>query len=117
MPQNTHLDLIRPEADGLPEPASEASLSQTLREKARSLAQSLSWLPNTPSSNTFSERCAAVKASFRTVFDGLGSPSAELRASDDFRWLHDNARLLYSDAAEHGGGTQAIAQDAACSYP
>src|ERR1700686_4382914 len=96
MPQNTHLDLIRPEADGLPQPASEASLAQTLRERARSLAHSLSWLPNTPSSNTFSERCAVVKASFRTVFDGLGSPSPELRASDDFRWLHDNARLLYS---------------------
>ena len=97
MPQNTHLDLIRPEADGLPEPVSEASLPETLREKARSLAQSLSWLPNTPSSNTFSEHSRAVKASFRTVFDALGSPSAELRASDDFRWLHDNARLLYSD--------------------
>ena len=39
----------------------------------------------------------AVKASFRTVFAGLGSPSPELRASDDFRWLQDNARLIYSD--------------------
>ena len=67
MPQNTHLDVIRPEADGLPQPASEASLAQTLREKARSLAHSLSWLPNTPSSNTFSERCALLKALIQTT--------------------------------------------------
>ena len=57
----------------------------------------LTWLPNLPSSPTFVERSHAVAHELKPVFDAVERPTSELLACDDFRWLYDNSRLLYSD--------------------
>ena len=97
MPRNTHLEIITAEAERFPEPAREASISQTLREKAAELARSLAWLPNTSSSHSFRERCHALRGVLKPVLDALERPPAEPPVSDDFRWLYDHVRLLYAE--------------------
>jgi len=96
MPQNTHLEAINAEAERLPKPAHAAQNPQTIHEGAAQLAQSLTWLPNSPSSRTFAERTRVLAHDFKPIFGTLELPAPD-RISDDFRWLHDNSRVLYSE--------------------
>jgi len=97
MPQNTHLETINAETERLPEPVHAAQNPQIIHEGAVELARALTWLPNTPSSHTFAERSRVLAHDLKPIFTALESPAPELPISDDFRWLYDNGRLLYSE--------------------
>ena len=97
MPQNRHLEIINTEAERLPEPGHELRDPEVLREKAEELARTLRWLPNSPSSHTFAERVSALTRAFKPIFAVLEAPSPKLPVSNDFHWLYDNGRLLYTD--------------------
>ena len=97
MPQNRHLEIISTETERLPEPDHEPHDPQLLGEKAEELAHALKWLPNALSSHTFTERSSALTHAFKPIFRALEAPPPELPLSDDFRWLYDNGRLLYTD--------------------
>jgi cyclic beta-1,2-glucan synthetase len=97
MPHNTHLEAIGAESERLLEPVHAAHNPQLIDEAAANLARGLVWLPNTPSSHTFAERNRALAHNFKPIFAALELPNPESPVSDDFRWLYDNGRLLYTD--------------------
>lgn len=97
MPTNTHLETINAEAELLPERVHAAQDPQVIRERAEGLARALAWLPNTTSSQTFAERCRALAHDLKPIFGALELPVPDSPISDDFRWLYDNDRLLYTD--------------------
>ena len=97
MPTNTHLETISAEAERLPERAHAAQDAQVLRQSAEALARALAWLPNTASSRTFTERCRALVHDLKPIFAALELPVPDSPISDDFRWLYDNDRLLYTE--------------------
>ncbi len=88
--------MIGTEAEDLKETPEVANL-RALRAQGTELARSLVWLPNGPSTHTLLERCRAVKDALAPVFEALNRPAAKQPVSDDFRWLNDNVRLLYSE--------------------
>jgi cyclic beta-1,2-glucan synthetase len=93
MPRNTHFEIAGAEEEQLPESTSAARDPQLLRKKAMQLAESLAWLPNTPGSEVFPERTAALTRAFAPIFSALKHKSPKT-ADEDFRWLYDNERLL-----------------------
>jgi cyclic beta-1,2-glucan synthetase len=60
------------------------------------LAASLSWLPGSPSSNTFSKRCQDLVAAFQAISEGVEAAFAQARDSEDLLWLRDNVLQLSS---------------------
>ena len=104
MPQNTHLDLVTAESERHFD--SSKAIAQdlsSLRQHALDLAAKLPWLPNTPSSTLLAQRHHAAIAALEPLFAALSHPRKDAQASDDFRWLHDNVRLLHAgvqDVAE-----------------
>ena len=96
MPLNTHLAAITAEMERLPEPDHAAQDPLLLRQKASELAHSLTWLPNFPSSDTFTQLCKSLARDLKPLFAALERPLPELQISDDFRWLYENSPLLYS---------------------
>src|SRR5215813_2242311 len=97
MPQNTHLKIMKDESESFAEVTHSIHDPEKLDERAAELARSLTWLPNTSSSSVFTDRIKAVERALRPVFDALDAPPPALPISDDFRWLYDNGRLLYTD--------------------
>ncbi len=97
MPANTHLETISAEAERLPERIPSAQDPQVISQRAEELARSLVWLPNNPSSRTFTERCHALVHDLKPIFAALELPVPDSPISDDFRWLYDNDRLLYTE--------------------
>jgi len=97
MPTNTHLEAINAKAELLPERVHTAQDPQIIRQRAEELARALAWLPNTPSSQTFAERYRALAHDLKPIFAALELPVPDSPISDDFRWLYDNERLLYTD--------------------
>jgi len=97
MPQNTHVELGRAEAERLHEPAKKATDAQLIREKAEELSANLAWLPNERSSAAFPERCRALEKAMKPLLAALDSPAPEPPLPDDLRWLYDNSRLLYAE--------------------
>jgi len=93
MPRNTHFEIVGGEEEQLPSSASAARDPQVLRRKAEQLGVTLGWLPNTPSSEVFPQRTAALTRAFGPIFSAL-KHSAPQTACNDFRWLYDNERLL-----------------------
>src|SRR5450631_1005372 len=105
MPENTHVELASAEAEPkLPPAAETASETEILRSKAAALAGSLVWLPNERSSRTFFERSRALAASLGPLLRKLEGPLPKTPVSDDFRWLHGNARLLGTELHNVGEG-------------
>src|SRR5438132_1677039 len=97
MPQNTHLKIIKAESESLAQVTHSIHDPEKLHERATEVAGSLTWLPNTSKSAVFSKRIKAVEKALRPVFDALDAPPPAPPISDDFRWLYDNARLMYTD--------------------
>ena len=97
MPQNTHLKIMKAESERLNEVAHSIHDPEKLHERATEVARSLTWLPNTSTSSVFSERIKVVEKDLRPVFAALDAPPPAPPISDDFRWLYDNGRLLYTD--------------------
>ena len=97
MPQNAHLEGITAEIERQPECTHAAQNRQLIPEAAAELAHTLAWLPNSPSSHTFAERSRILAHDLKPIFAALELPAPEIPTSDDFRWLYDNGRILYSD--------------------
>jgi cyclic beta-1,2-glucan synthetase len=95
MPQNVHVAIGNAEEERLLESAPETHNPQALLQKAEELARTLKWLPNTPSSHVFAERTHAVTRAFGPIFAALRVPPSA-PVSDDYRWLYDNDRLIYT---------------------
>jgi cyclic beta-1,2-glucan synthetase len=93
MPRNTHFEIASPEDEQAPESSAAARDPRLLRDKASQLAASLAWLPNTPSSQAFPERTAALTRAFGTIFSALKHAPSK-NADEDFRCLFDSERLL-----------------------
>src|SRR4030081_2730937 len=95
MPDNTHVDIMIAEEERHPEPG-EASDSQHLRDAGAQFAAQLGWLPGTPASSAFRERCRRLASALKPLFAAVeATPHAPV--SDDFRWLRDNIPLMYSE--------------------
>src|SRR5262249_26836758 len=109
MPQNTHLEIVTAEEEHLSTQEQKTRDPELLRAKAEELARSLNWLPNTPSSRTFAQRSTAVGRVFKPIFRVIDGPPPEGPVSDDFRWLYDNSRLVYT---ELNGTEKAVGQRA-----
>jgi cyclic beta-1,2-glucan synthetase len=98
MPENTHIEMVSAAAEGLPETAIERApdLSAVVTAAA-DLGRRLVWLPGEQSSHFFSERYRALTHALKPVLAGLRGPLPKTPVGDDFRWLYDNLRLVYSD--------------------
>jgi cyclic beta-1,2-glucan synthetase len=94
MPRNPHFELVDPDAERLPEPVGLIRDRAALEAKAVEFAESLAWLPNSSSSETFPERGEALERAFAPIFSSLPAPAPESTVSNDYRWLYDNERLL-----------------------
>src|SRR5262245_44629695 len=93
MPQNTHVELATAEAERLPEVSRKTTDIEAVRESALEHARSLAWLPTTAASQYFTERCENLAKALDDLLVAFKEPWDET-ASDDYRWLHDNAHLL-----------------------
>jgi len=103
MPQNTHLEIISAESERLPGGSPETRDLPALCAKAQALAHSLSWLPSVSSSRTLLERWRKVRDTLRPLVAALERPLEGRPVSNDFRWLHDNVRMLYAELADTAG--------------
>jgi len=94
MRERAHLNLAGAEAHGLRRPpVAMAPDMRTLRVSAAELASSLAWLPGEQASRPFRKRCRSLSHALKRLLTALESPPPKA-ISDDFRWLHDNIRLL-----------------------
>jgi cyclic beta-1,2-glucan synthetase len=97
MPQNTHLEAASTDARRMPEPVRALRNPELIHEKAAELARTLMWLPDVATSHTFADRTRAVARNLRPIFAALDRPAPKSPTSDDFTWLYDNGRLVYSE--------------------
>lgn len=75
--------------------------TRVLRNPARELAARLSWLPDRPSGEMFSQRCEDLSIAFGNLFKRV--PAAyEKDRSEDLLWLRDNAQQLSIAARQLG---------------
>src|ERR1700681_4164203 len=105
MPQNTHLEVVKEEAERHFDSSKEISQDlNALRARALTVAPSLPWLPNTRSSTVAGDCFLAAVAKMQPLLEDLNALRTEEDVSDDFRWLRDNVRLLHA-------GVQDVADD------
>src|SRR5216683_3720174 len=97
MPDNTHVDIMIAEEERHHEPAGEALDAQVLRDAGAQFAAQLGWLPGTPASSAFRERCRRLASALKPLFAALEATPSHAPVSDDFRWLRDNIPLVYSE--------------------
>ena len=97
MPQNTHLEAASSDAKRMPETVRELRNPELIHERAAELARTLMWLPDIATSSTFADRTRAVARSLRPIFAALDHAAPKSPTSDDFTWLYDNGRLVYSE--------------------
>src|SRR5215471_5639964 len=97
MPESTHLSLANAEAEGLRQ-ASMATAPDlaALRTRAAELADNLAWLPGEKAPRPFRKRARTLSHAVRRLLVALEAPLPK-NISDDFRWLHDNIRLVESE--------------------
>ena len=97
MPQNVHLEVISAEAERWPEEWPELPAdSSALREQAAHAAAGMASLPAARCRSFFAQRCRTLRKNLKPLWSALDTALPKEGISDDFRWLHDNARLLYS---------------------
>src|SRR5579871_2769838 len=97
MPRSANFDFVSAETESGAEMTTPARESAFLKTEAAKFASALAWLPNSPNSDTFPERSAALTKAFRPVFAALQRPAPSSSVSEDFRWLSDNERLLETE--------------------
>ena len=97
MPQNTHMEVGRAEAEQLDEPRKDSADVRILQERAQSLELNLAWLPNVPSSGVFPQRCRKLGHPLKAMLAALESRPCAPPLSDDMHWLSDNVPLLYTE--------------------
>src|SRR5215469_1913936 len=65
-----------------------------LESAALDLAARLSWLPDTPSGDTFAKRSHDLSAAFKILFEKVKNAYAKDPQSEDLLWLRDNSQQL-----------------------
>ena len=111
MPQNTHLEILRAEAERYSGPEAATEL-EDVRAAAGELASTLETLPGRRSSHFFALRSKSLKTTLLPLLAGLQAVSPAT-ASDDFRWVQENFRLLNNallDIAERAKVTKKAPQ-------
>jgi cyclic beta-1,2-glucan synthetase len=94
MSQTVHIDLVTPEAEGLPQaPRAAVPYTSALSVRATELARNLAWLPGQRAARPLWNRYRSLSRALKPLLTMLESSPPKL-LSDDFRWLHDNVRLL-----------------------
>ena len=95
MPQNTDLELASDAAQGhaVQPPKTTVPDASAAPLRAAELAHKLAWLPGQRVSRPFRGRCGALARVLKPLLAALESPRRKI-ASDEFRWLYDNTRLL-----------------------
>jgi cyclic beta-1,2-glucan synthetase len=96
MPQSAHLELGRAGSEDVRHPKRELAQGAPLNVRAAELAHSLAWLPGRRASRPFRNRCRALSRALKPLVTSLESPPPKT-VSNDFRWLHDNVRLLEAE--------------------
>jgi len=92
-----HLGLVNGDAEGLRHPSTQVTTDMhTLRTAAANLAHALVWLPGHRVSRPLRPRYFALRRALKPLLAALESPPPRT-LSDDFRWLHDNMRLLETE--------------------
>jgi cyclic beta-1,2-glucan synthetase len=98
MPPDTNIDTLSADAEREPEAAKEVvPNAEALTAAASDLSRRLVWLPGPYSPRHFSERYRALRDSLTPILTVFRGPLPKKTTGDDFRWLYDNLRLLYSD--------------------
>src|SRR5271166_4698516 len=69
-----------------------------VRNAGAEFATTLSWLPERPSSEAFSERGRKLVSNLKAVVDGIDTAFAKNPDSEDLLWLRTNAQQLFSAA-------------------
>jgi cyclic beta-1,2-glucan synthetase len=102
-PQEIHPEMVSPEmanegADQLrPAAAQPPQEKSALAAHAAEQARGLLWLPNTPSSDIAASRFVSLAQGLYPVLNALRTPLPKTSFSEDFRWLHDNVRLIETE--------------------
>jgi cyclic beta-1,2-glucan synthetase len=98
MPQDPDIETVHEEAERPPESVRQkGSELEELSRHASKLAHSLPLQPNVQSSEWIVKRRRALNKRLPPLLGALQTPAHKEPVSDDFRWLHDNVRLLYSE--------------------
>ncbi len=97
MPQNPNVEDLPKERIDLSKTASEKSPANELRSHALQLARDLPFNPAVKSSDWILRHRRKIHALLGPVMDALHRSVTKTDASDDFRWLHDNVRLLHGE--------------------
>lgn len=97
MPQSAHLEPGSAEAEGRCQPSTGmAPNALALSLRAIELAHTLAWTPGQHASRPLWSRCRNLTRMLKPLLAKLESPLPKA-VSDDFRWLHDNLRLLEAE--------------------
>jgi cyclic beta-1,2-glucan synthetase len=97
MSQGVHLELMTEDANGPRQPqAAMAPDMRALRLSAANLAGNLAWLPGQHALRPFRSRCRILLHALKPLLAAQESPPPRT-VSDDFRWLHDNLRLIETE--------------------
>jgi hypothetical protein len=97
MLQSADPELVSVEGEGPSQCPGEMSAElSNLNLRAAQLAHDLAWLPGQHSARPFRNRLRKLARTLRPLLRKLESPPPKA-VSDDFRWLHDNSRLLESE--------------------
>ena len=97
MSETAQDDLVTAAAEALPDPSpAEVPCPHASSIRAAELARNLAWLPGEHASRPFWNRYRSLSRALKPLLTMLESPPPKL-LSDDFRWLHDNVRLLEAE--------------------
>jgi hypothetical protein len=109
MPQNTHLEVVKDEAQRHFDSSQEISQDlDALRAHAKKASPNFPWLPNTKFSSAAEERFHAAVAKMQPLLEGLNEHRNDVDVSDDFRWLRDNVRLFHTAVQDIGEDLQTL---------
>jgi len=97
MPQNPNIEAIHEETRHAESLDRQGSELKELSRHASELAHSLPLQHNVKSSEWIVKRRRDLNKRLPPLLDALQTPTPKEPVSDDFRWLHDNVRLLYSE--------------------
>ena len=110
MPQNPHLETVHEEREPPSRVMEKGPEYDGLRAHAADLAHKLPWHPTAKSSDWIVRKRRALNAVLAPILAVLHQPAPKTEVSDDFHWLHDNVRLLYSELQATADAVQPLSK-------
>src|SRR6478736_8446293 len=95
MPPDANIETLNADAERVPEPQGPAPDVEALGAAAADLGRRLVWLPGPHSPRFFSDRHRALRQALSPLLADFRGPLPKKTVGDDYRWLHDNLRLLH----------------------